>query len=71
MSSKSLSIQRLEKELAREKEKHERTKRAFDLVVKERNEFDRLYTNLKFDYAEIARIKIKSIVDLMYCKHTQ
>lgn len=58
MLSKALSIQRLEKELAKEKEKHQRTQRYLDSTLRERNEFERLYTNLTFDFADLSKMKI-------------
>lgn len=69
MQNKPLSTTRLEAELRKEKASHERTKRAFDGIVGERNEFERLYINLKNDYAELAQLKVRTIVDAMSAKH--
>ena len=69
MQNKPLSTTRLEAELRKEKEAHERTKRAFDGIVRERNEIERVYINLKNDYAELAQLKIRTIVDAMSARH--
>lgn len=66
MPNKSLSIQRLETALAKEREKCDRLQRFLDSTVKERNDFERLYTNLTFDFADLARLKISS-----FFKHSQ
>ena len=58
MDTKTTTIDMLEKALAREREKHARTQRLLDCVVAERNELDRLYTNLTFDFSDLAKAKI-------------
>jgi len=62
MPNKSLSVQRLETALAKEREKCDRLQRFLDSTVKERNEFERLYTNLTFDFADLAKLKINQFL---------
>jgi hypothetical protein len=65
MQAKPLRVQYLEKELSKERERHDRTKRAFDGLVGERNTLEHQYINLKDDYANLARLKVDKIIRYM------